>query len=198
MKRYVILFVACVLWFAAGFIYGGALVDAWRHGYGEAIIKGGLWTPANEQPRGECVLPEVDMKNARELLPREIHNAAYYYAPDEPEKLVDVDGWQITETEAAIVKHTNEFRARNGRKPLKVSRKLMGTARRQAWQQTRSGMRHGYTSGWRGENIAAGQRDAREAVNAWINSSGHRANMLGNHTYIGVAGYGGQWAQQFD
>ncbi|MEG1409907.1 MAG: CAP-associated domain-containing protein [Terrisporobacter sp.] len=37
-----------------------------------------------------------------------------------------------------------------------------------------------------GENIAAGQTNAIFAHNGWINSLGHRKNILGNYTYIGV------------
>jgi uncharacterized YkwD family protein/spore coat assembly protein SafA len=53
------------------------------------------------------------------------------------------------------------------------------------------------------ENIAAGQTTAQEVVKAWMNSPGHRANILnGGYTYIGV-GYakGGShrhyWTQMF-
>lgn len=38
-----------------------------------------------------------------------------------------------------------------------------------------------------GENIAYGQRTPQEVMNAWMNSSGHKANILGrNYTQIGV------------
>lgn len=38
-----------------------------------------------------------------------------------------------------------------------------------------------------GENIAYGQRDPAEVMNAWMNSSGHRANILSeNYDYIGI------------
>lgn len=51
-----------------------------------------------------------------------------------------------------------------------------------------------------GENIAMGQRSAEEVVKAWMNSEGHRANILNkNYTYIGV-GYvkdGNYWTQMF-
>ncbi len=51
-----------------------------------------------------------------------------------------------------------------------------------------------------GENIAKGQRTPQEVVNAWMNSSGHRANILSsNFTHIGV-GYvenGNVWTQMF-
>ena len=51
-----------------------------------------------------------------------------------------------------------------------------------------------------GENIAKGQRTPKEVVNAWMNSSGHRANILNSSfTKIGV-GYakdGNYWTQMF-
>ncbi|MBE6675094.1 MAG: SafA/ExsA family spore coat assembly protein [Ruminococcaceae bacterium] len=51
-----------------------------------------------------------------------------------------------------------------------------------------------------GENIAKGQRTPEEVVNAWMNSSGHRANILStSFTKIGV-GYvskGKYWTQMF-
>jgi|GEM_PF-2366210 len=38
-----------------------------------------------------------------------------------------------------------------------------------------------------GENIAYGQKDAASVMNGWMNSPGHRANILnGNYTHIGV------------
>ncbi|GAB3793317.1 CAP domain-containing protein [Virgibacillus kimchii] len=55
-----------------------------------------------------------------------------------------------------------------------------------------------YTSA--GENIARGQRSAEQVVNAWMNSSGHRANIMSSSfTHIGV-GYvesGNYWTQMF-
>ncbi len=55
-----------------------------------------------------------------------------------------------------------------------------------------------------GENIAAGQTTPQEVVNAWMNSPGHRANILNpNYTKIGVgfikvsSGYQYYWSQMF-
>jgi uncharacterized protein YkwD len=55
-----------------------------------------------------------------------------------------------------------------------------------------------------GENIAAGQKNPASVMNSWMNSSGHRANILGNYTHLGT-GYhacsGGKypsyWTQNF-
>lgn len=54
-----------------------------------------------------------------------------------------------------------------------------------------------------GENIAAGQRTPQEVMNAWMNSSGHRANILSSsYTQLGVGyvsggSYGTYWTQMF-
>jgi len=54
-----------------------------------------------------------------------------------------------------------------------------------------------------GENIAWGQKTPQEVVTGWMNSSGHRANILGaNYTKIGCGFYQGSdgtcyWSQLF-
>ena len=60
----------------------------------------------------------------------------------------------------------------------------------------------GYSYGSAGENIAYGQQSPSEVVNAWMNSEGHRANILSSKfTKIGVGCHsvGGTyyWAQFF-
>lgn len=37
-----------------------------------------------------------------------------------------------------------------------------------------------------GENVAYGQQSAEAVMEAWINSSGHRANIEGDFTHIGI------------
>ncbi|WP_204699260.1 CAP domain-containing protein, partial [Geomicrobium sediminis] len=55
-----------------------------------------------------------------------------------------------------------------------------------------------------GENIAAGQRSPEEVVNGWMNSQGHRENILNaDYTHIGVGyaeggSYGSYWTQMFN
>ena len=54
-----------------------------------------------------------------------------------------------------------------------------------------------------GENICAGAGTAQAAMNAWMNSPGHRANILNpNYTQLGVGyatggSYGSYWVQEF-
>ena len=59
--------------------------------------------------------------------------------------------------------------------------------------------------GWVSENIAAGQGTPQEVVNAWMNSSGHRANILNvratkmgvGYVYVPGSMYGHYWVQMF-
>ena len=67
----------------------------------------------------------------------------------------------------------------------------------------------GYSSFFVGENIGAGYLNSEEVVQGWINSSGHRENLLyPNYTEIGVgyfylendtgvANYNHYWTQVF-
>lgn len=62
----------------------------------------------------------------------------------------------------------------------------------------------GVAYGWAGENIAAGQTSAAMVEQSWMNSPGHRANILnGNFKHIGVGlvkvdgGYRYYWVQMF-
>lgn len=56
----------------------------------------------------------------------------------------------------------------------------------------------GITYSTAGENIAKGQTSPAEVMNQWMNSSGHRANILNNSfTQIGVAYYNSEWVQEF-
>lgn len=49
-----------------------------------------------------------------------------------------------------------------------------------------------------GENLAKGQRTASEVVKDWMDSPGHRSNILNSHyTLIGVGYYNGYWAEEF-
>ncbi len=47
------------------------------------------------------------------------------------------------------------------------------------------------------ENIYMGSTSGRAANNAWINSDGHRANMLGGFSRVGVGRSGGHFTQMF-
>jgi uncharacterized protein YkwD len=94
-------------------------------------------------------------------------------------------GASLSATEAAVVARTNDARAKRGLGPLSADASLMNGARRQAsWMARNSNLSHGQGAT---ENIAMGQSSASEAVADWMRSDGHRANILGSHSRIGVA-----------
>ena len=109
---------------------------------------------------------------------------------------------QLLDIEKNIVKYTNEQRKRYGLAPLKIDLELVKSAREHAKWMTRN-RRLQHTSRPVAENIAMGYPSSRSVVNGWMNSSGHRANILNaNHRRIGVAAYQTPsgtiyWCQQF-
>ena len=107
---------------------------------------------------------------------------------------------------AEVVSITNDARARSGLRALAVSARLTEAARLHAEQMasyqqlahTISGARYptmqsrleavGYVYAGAAENVAWNQRGAQEVMSTWLNSSGHRANIMDpNLTEIGVA-----------
>ena len=114
----------------------------------------------------------------------------------------EVDGVKLAAIEANVVSYTNQERVRYGLPPFEVDKELMESARRHAaWMTRNRSMVH--TSQPVAENIAMGQPHSSDVVQAWMNSSGHRANILnGGHLRIGVAAYRTEngtifWCQQF-
>jgi uncharacterized protein YkwD len=104
--------------------------------------------------------------------------------------------------EKALIERTNRERQRFGLRPLRLDFGLLRSARRHAaWMTRTRNLQH--TSAMVAENIALGQRSSNEAVQSWMNSPGHRANMLNaSYTRVGAAAYtasSGQvyWCIQF-
>lgn len=118
--------------------------------------------------------------------------------------------------EQEVIRLVNEERSKNGLKPLTYDWELGRVARYKS-QDMKDNRYFSHTSPvygspfqmmksfgikYRsaGENIARGQRTPQAVVNAWMNSSGHRANILNaSFTHIGV-GYvadGNYWTQMF-
>ncbi|MEO0407935.1 MAG: CAP domain-containing protein [Cyanobacteria bacterium P01_A01_bin.135] len=107
---------------------------------------------------------------------------------------------------ADVLRLTNEFRAKNGRAPLTANAELDATAAAHSkdmaeqdyfshtgkdgskpWDRAED---FGYEARSMGENIAAGQRTPEQVVQGWINSPGHRANLLNtSYTELGVGYY---------
>ena len=112
------------------------------------------------------------------------------------------DRSKLIAIERNIVKYTNEERRRHGLPEFKVDHDLVDSARQHCqWMTRNQTLQH--TGAAVAENIAMGYRNSNDAVRAWMNSSGHRANILnGGHGRIGVAAYRTEsgtifWCQQF-
>jgi uncharacterized YkwD family protein len=115
-----------------------------------------------------------------------------------------------------VINLTNQQRTKNGLPALKADTQLSSVAQKKALDMQQNHyfshtsptygspfdmMRDfGVTYTSAGENIAQGQRTPQEVVTAWMNSEGHRQNILSrNFTHIGV-GFeqtGKNWSQMF-
>src|SRR5437588_1464029 len=124
---------------------------------------------------------------------------AGWTAADEPKK--DKDEFKLTKEEQEVLDLTNQQRKNAGLAELTPNPKLFQAARDHAARMAaRNRIAHtldgqgpgerlaaaGYRSfGW-AENIAMGQSTPAEVVQSWMNSSGHRANILSRHAEIGI------------
>ena len=94
------------------------------------------------------------------------------------------------------IAHVNAQRASRGLQPLAVDAGLMSQASVHATTMySRRSMYHSRMS-FAGECVAAGYGTPSSVVQGWMNSSGHRAILLGGFSTVGVAGYGGYWCLQ--
>ena len=137
--------------------------------------------------------------------------------PSEPDTPAQPDGSaSVLAYEQEVVTLVNAERAKYGLSALTLDAALCGYARVKSQDMHDQGyfshkspsygspfdmMRSfGVSYQYAGENIAMGYSSPAAVVNAWMNSEGHRANILSaNYTSIGV-GYvadGGYWTQWF-
>ncbi|WP_163100872.1 CAP domain-containing protein [Peribacillus alkalitolerans] len=122
----------------------------------------------------------------------------------------------VSAYEQKVVELTNVERTKAGLPALKLDTALSNVARKKSEDMKNKGyfshtsptygspfdmMKQfgiSYTSA--GENIAQGQRSPQEVVQAWMNSEGHRANIMNrSFTHIGVGhvASGNYWTQMF-
>ena len=121
--------------------------------------------------------------------------------------------------ETEVFNLVNQERQKAGLQPLKMSDKLISLAEMKAQDMAQKNyfshtsptygspfdmlQRYGVSYRSAGENIAAGQTTAQSVMTDWMNSSGHRANILNSSfTEIGVGYYAGgsyrtEWVQLF-
>jgi uncharacterized protein YkwD len=113
------------------------------------------------------------------------------------------DEFKLTADEQAIIDLTNAERKKEDLPPLKMNPKLMEAARAHAKNMAdQDKLDHvldekdpvdrakvaGYKSGYVGENIAWNQKTAKAVLETWMDSEGHRKNILTKEfEEIGVA-----------
>lgn len=134
----------------------------------------------------------------------------------QPQQNTNQEASALNQFEQQVFDLTNKERVKNGLPALQVDQALSKVAREKSRDMAVNqyfdhnsptygspfDMMQAYGIKYRaaGENIAKGQQTPEEVVNAWMNSEGHRANILnGSFTHIGV-GYveqGNHWTQQF-
>lgn len=181
-----------------GYIIGGTSSDC------EKIIQnllsncGKPSTPENETP--EVELPEVELPDAEAP-----GNKPEIETPDteSPDNSGSEESPELSLAEQ-VVALVNEERAAAGLNPLTINESAMSAALvrareiRQSFSHTRPNgssfstalREQGVSYRGSGENIAYGQRSPEEVMKAWMNSSGHRANILNEKfTSIGVGCY---------
>ncbi|MCQ2059750.1 MAG: CAP domain-containing protein [Bacteroidaceae bacterium] len=131
----------------------------------------------------------------------------------------EVDRSEKTEYAQEVLRLVNAERSKQGLKGLQLSDKLDDIAVLKAKDMANKGyfdhtsptygspfeMLQSFGVQYRsaGENIAAGQKTPQEVMTAWMNSSGHRANILNkSYTKLGIGesnggSYGTYWCQLF-
>jgi uncharacterized YkwD family protein len=122
----------------------------------------------------------------------------------------------ISQYAQQVIELTNRERARAGLPALKLDAQLSSVAQKKSEDMQQNHyfshtsptygspfdmMRDfGVTYKTAGENIAQGQRTPQEVVTAWMNSPGHRANILNRqftHIGVGFEQAGNHWTQMF-
>lgn len=120
----------------------------------------------------------------------------------------------VSSIEQEVVNLVNIERQKAGLAPLKIDTELSKVARLKSEDMKNKGYfshtsptygspfdmlkQFNITYKTAGENIAKGQKTAKDVVNAWMNSEGHRKNILSkSFTHIGVGHSSNHWTQLF-
>lgn len=148
--------------------------------------------------------PDVKPDEVPDEIPEQTPDVKPEETPDstpdtKPEQQPDAS---LSDYAAEVVRLVNVERAKNGLSALSVDTSVQAAAQVRAAEQaevfshTRPNgsscftalTEQGVTYRTAGENIAYGQQNPEAVMNAWMNSSGHRANIPGSQfTKIGVS-----------
>jgi len=113
-----------------------------------------------------------------------------------------------------VLEITNYYRQQKGLRSLQFNPQLMSAAQAHSNDMAKHGFlshkgsggslprerarQHGYRGGSTAENVASGQKSADAVVIAWMNSSGHRRNILNpRYREMGIGYNNRYWTQTF-
>ena len=170
------------------------------------VVRGDtMWKIANKYEVGtrEIINANPDVENPDLIYPGQVLNLP---AKDK----------SVSSFETEVIRLVNIERSKNGLLPLSHDWELSRVARYKSMDMKENNyfshtsptfgspfdMMKSFGISYRsaGENIAKGQTTPQKVVNSWMNSQGHRANILNkSYTHIGV-GYvksGNYWTQMF-
>lgn len=167
--------------------------------------------PANPVQPAQPVKPVQPAQPAQPAKPIEQTPSVKPTQPAQTQNGTTVDKSQFA---TQVITLVNQERAKQGLKPLSGDAALNKMALAKAQDMSQGNYfshtsptygspfnmmkQFGISYRYAGENIAMGQKTPAEVVNAWMNSEGHRVNILSpNFTLIGVGYYNGYWAQEF-
>ena len=169
--------------------------------------------PAPEVEKTPETKPAPEVEKAPEATPTPTPAPT----PEKPATPVEAaPNGSISAIEQAVLDLTNAERQKAGLSALKTDSNLMNSAREKSMDMSSNGYfshtspthgspfdqmkAHGVSYSSAAENIAMGQRTAEAVVKGWMESPGHRQNILTpDFTHIGI-GYdedGHYWTQQF-
>ena len=160
-------------------------------------------------------LPEFTLPGQMPSLPTLPDMPDVPQTPETPET-PDVSQSPLSDFESEVIRLVNELRVQNGLGTLAANEALSQVARYKSQDMAvnryfshesptygspfQMMQTFGITYRTAGENIAYGQQTPSAVVTAWMNSEGHRANILNaSYTQIGVGFWadGYYWTQMF-
>ena len=207
--------------------YESAVVAMYALGYLSGVNANGDFGGEGAMTRAQsCVVMSkllgTDVETAPETPDEGTAGGTAGSTPAEEETPAEDTGSEPADTVAAYEQEVfdlvNQIREENGLEPFVYNETLAGTARAHSQDMIdRNFFSHtnpdgedpfdrmrdnGLSFSMAAENIAAGQRTPEEVVNSWMNSEGHRANILGGCEELGVGlalggSYGYYWTQCF-
>lgn len=200
IRKFNVFLILCLILIGLSFKVSAETVPTYNY-----VVKTGdsLWKIAQANETG---ISELVMLNPQISDPSLIYTGSVLKIPDIRE---------IKNIENNVIKLVNAERQKRGIAPIKSNWQLSRVARYKS-QDMRDKKYFSHTSPaygspfamirnfgisftTAGENIAMGQTTAEQVMNSWMNSAGHRSNILNpNFSEIGV-GYasGNYWTQMF-